>query len=146
MKHLIFILFLIFPIAGWSQQVQAVVPVPQDFRGTPIQNPLGLPIMPSPTPTLTGTAYVDVMTLPTTGDNTNRQFRSICLWNPSSVDLYVCFGASCSTDMIKLRGSSSGAGLCMDNTYFGPLNSTPITKIRARLGSASTVSPDVVVW
>lgn len=146
MRHLIFILFL-FPFTSWGQQVQAVVPVPQDFRGSLVQGPLGVPAMPSPVPTITGTAYVDVMTLPTSGDSQNRQWRSICLYNPSSSsDLYVCLGDSCSTDMIKVRASSSGMGLCMDNTYFGPLNSTPITKVRARLGTAGSVAPDVIVW
>ena len=141
MKRILALIIALAPLSGFAI-TQYKYPVPIDPYNTPIQGALGLPY--SFLPTVSTTSYVNAITLPLTGNEAGRQYRSICVNNPdTTIPVYVCMGDSsaCSTDHIVVPALK---GLCLDNIYYGPLNQ--VSNIWLKLGSAGSVIPLVVVY
>ncbi len=136
---------LVFAAAGdKSAMGKSSFELPKDFNGVALQGTsLGLPTF-SEAVTLTTTAFVALITLPTTAPDTNRQWRGLVVRNPDTgLSLYLCFGgsSSCSTTHIKVPPSTT---LVFDHLFFGPMNS--ITKIYGKLSNTGSVIPEVTVW
>lgn len=146
MKKLFITLSCILALEVHSQTSQYKFPVPKDVTNTPIYGALGLPVF--GTATVTAATFADFMTVPLTGDNSGRQYRAICIYNPSSArELSVCFGSGCTTAQIKIPAGNAGTvggGLCLDNVYFGFFND--ITVIRAALDTTGSVTPEITIW
>lgn len=138
----------VFLIAAAGDYVSTVTKVgfaiPKDINGIALHDQsLGLPYF-SEAVTLNTSAFTALVTLPTSGNNANRQWRKIMVRNPNgSKLLYLCFGgASCSTSMLKVPTSTT---IVLDGMYFGPMNT--ITTIYGKLDSDGTdVVPEVTVW
>lgn len=144
MRKLLFILTLISGIALGAAADTFQTPVPKDIFNTPIYGGLGMPQFDQST-TLTSTSWATVLTIDFTGVNIGRQFRHICVFNPSTtLEVRICFGAGCTTPQMVVPAGSSGAGLCIDHSYFGYLNS--ITLIRGSLSGGGSVNPQITVW
>lgn len=141
MKRLLLVLG-IFSSLAFGQQYQ--FPVPKDPLNTPIYGGLGLPVIGNSVQ-LDDATWEDVLTVPLTGVNTGRQYRAICVYNPSSgADVKICFGSGCSTVQIIVPATPTGGGLCIDNTYFGTFNA--ISVIRGSLSTAASVTPQITIW
>jgi hypothetical protein len=136
-------LFLALFITITAMAQQSPVPVPKDINNSPIYGSSGLPRFVEGV-TVTGTSYVSLATLPTTGVNFGRAWRHIAVRNPDATkSVYICLGASsCSTDMMKLP---PGIGLVLDDTLYGPAW-LDVTNIYGRLDSAGSVAPEVTFW
>lgn len=139
MKHLLWLLFISLP--AWAQ-TQYKYPVPKDPVNVPIQNALGLPF--AYQATLTTTAYVKISDLSLSGNNSGRQYRAVCAYNPSTTESAIlCFGTSsaCSTDMMIVPPAF---GLCLDNIYAGFFND--ITAVWGKLSAAGSSDVQVNIW
>lgn len=140
MKKLLFL--ALFSASLHAQQ--SVLSLPHDSRNSPLMAGLGLPYLFEPTVTVTAYSTSERSALNFSGDNTNRQYRHMMIYNPSStLSIYLCAGDStgCYRDMWKVR---PGLGLVDDFSYFGTANN--LTHIYYRLSGAGSVSPDVRVW
>lgn len=135
------IIFILLLIPGVLLAQAYKYPVPKDPANTPIYGGLGLPVH-GESVTLTTTSYADVLTVPSTGNDINRQYRHICSYNPSTtLEVRLCFGTACSSPQMVIP---AGMGLCLDHTYFGVFND--ITVIRGALSGAGSVVPKVTIW
>lgn len=145
MNKQILALGLMFSAAALAQNNYGY-PVPKDFSNTPIYGGLGLPVYGATA--ITSATYADVLTVPLTGINLGRQYRGICVFNPSTTrSVSVCFGAGCTTAQLSVPAANTstvGAGICVDAIYFGTYND--IAVIRAALDSAGTVTPQITIW
>lgn len=138
MRKILFIIAYFYAVV-----VFAGLPIPKDQNSTPMYTAQGRVHL-APAFTLTLNTYVDVFTLPATGDNYQRIWKHIIVRNPdANRTVYVCFGnsTSCTTDMIKIPPA---LGLAIDDVTYGFNNS--ITDIWMRLDSGGSVSPDLMVW
>lgn len=152
MKKIIALAFVIltplilFGAAGdWVKTVTKVnFALPRDVNGVALQSSsLGLPVF-SEAVTLTGSTATLLLTLPTSGNNANRQWRKMLVRNPDGTRLvYLCFvaTANCTTPNIKVPPSTT---LVLDDLYFGPMNT--ITMIYGKLDTTGTVIPEVTIW
>lgn len=119
--------------------------LPRDINGVALHDEsLGVPVFSEAT-TLNSSVFTSVLSLPTSGNNANRQWRKLMVRNPSSSrTLYICLGGSvsCSTTMVKVPVSTTTV---MDGMYFGPMNT--ITNIWGKLDiDGTSVIPEVTVW
>jgi len=140
--YLLAVLLVAIYLMKGALATQYKYPIPQDVNNYPIQGAMGVPY--EFESAVTTTSYASFATVPLTGNDAGRQYRSLCAYNPSTtIDVYLCLGSSssCSTDMVKVP---AGKGLCLDNIYYGPLNL--ITTVWAKLGSAGSVTPSVEIW
>ncbi len=139
MKHLIKLLIFIGAVAHAQQSNLAL---PRDARNTPLYTGLGLPFLSELTVATTTYSDAAKITLPSTGNSTNRVFAHFWVWNASTTDsVYFCFGttAALCTDMVKVRPSSAFVD---DFAWFGAAVGTPYIFYRA----AGSSSVDVRVW
>lgn len=143
MKTMKYLLLLIFMASSaWAATYK--YPVPKDFTNTPIYGGLGLPVYGAAV-TLTDSTFTDLLTVPSTGNDTKRQFAHICVFNPSGTrTLNICFGTGCTTTQISVPAFTGGGGICLDDTYFGVYNE--ITVIRGAIDAAGSVTPQLTIW
>lgn len=137
----VFLIALLFASQANAQQYP--VPVPKDVVNEPIYGGLGAPRVFEPT--VTATAYgADYITVPTTGADFGRQFRSFYVYNPSATrTIYACFGpdTGCSSDDAKIRPQM---GIVYDGILAGYYNR--VTRIYFKLDSAGSVQIDAGLW
>lgn len=142
MKKLLVFIALFVGLKVFATQYKYAVP--KDIVNTPIYGGLGTPRY-SDSVVLVAPGFVDVMTVPLTGNDAGRMYRHICVFNPSATaNVHVCFGTGCSSTEMSIPASTSGMGLCLDHTFFGADNQ--VTVIRAELSTAASVSPQIQIW
>lgn len=140
-------IFFLFLLSAAAAAQQAVLPLPRDARNNPLMAGLGEPQLYELTITNTTYGTGNRITLPSTGDSTNRVYRHFWVYNAdASRTAYFCFGAAaaaCSTSIIKVR---PGMGFVDDFSYFGLASSQGTGYIYYKLDSSGTASVDVRVW
>lgn len=135
------LLICLIPSLSLAQNIYKY-PVPRDPTNTPVYGGLGLPFYSGVT--VTAATYIVSATVPLTGNDIYRQYRSVYVYNPDTTrTVYACFGGStaCATDQMKIN---PGYGLIFDNVYYGYLNG--ITNIYLRLDSTGSVVVEVGGW
>jgi hypothetical protein len=137
---------LLMGAAGdWVRTVSKVnFALPRDVNGVALHNAsLGLPVF-SEAVTLTSSTATLLLSLPTTGNNANRQWRKMLVRNPDSTrTLYLCFvnTANCTTPNIKVPANTT---FVLDDLYFGPMNS--VASIYSKLDTNGSVTPEITIW
>lgn len=132
----------LFPVLGVAQSL--TYPLPVDARGNPLMLGVGNPYSTTLTPTTSSYSASIQYQAPLTGIDTNRVYREIYIYNPSSTrTVYICFGSAtaCSTDNITVPPSTQ---MVLDAIRFG--NAVGFPYVWARLDSAGSSAAVITIW
>jgi hypothetical protein len=137
-------ILLLLTISMSLHAQQSILRLPRDGANAPMSHGMGLPYGFVLTPTTDAYDNSIRYQLPSTGNDTNRVYRHISVYNPSaSRTLYICFGGSsgCTGDNIIVPPS---VALVYEPIRFG--KSVDTEYVYVRLDSAATVAVTFGVW
>lgn len=144
MKHLLAYLLAIVSFQVLGQQY--IVPYPHDVLNTPMTTANGVPFTGTMTATTSSYDNAVAVTVPLTGINVGRPYKSVSIYNPSTTrTVVVCFGtagqASSCSDNVSIP---PGLGLALDFVLYGSPNNK--NTVFGRLDSAGSSAITVNMW